>query len=1099
MSATPPPKSLTTPVPANELERLAALYRYKILDTPPEAAFDRITRLAARLFNIPTALISLVDESRAWFKSCVGFGADEVPRDATLCSFALLTDEPLIIPDARLDDRFVCNPFVQAEPGVRFYAGAPLLSHDGFNLGTLCLLDNQPRPPLSIEQQETLVDLAAMVVDELELRLAAHRVAQVDAVLLEVTQGVSAVTGKAFFPALVQHLTKALGTSYACISLLANEYPEALETIAFCAQGQIIDNVEYELQGTPCLEAIRQQKLCYYPQGIQALFPEDHFLALFSIESYAAIPFFDSTGKPLGLLSVMDGKPLENLQLTQSLLTIFAVRIATELERQQVEQERERFFAVTSDLQVMTRTDGYFQWVSPTFERLLGWTVEEMTSRPWTAFVHPDDINPSVSETDSLFSGNETLAFENRYRHKDGSYRWLLWRARPYPEEQIVYGAAVDITDRKQAELEIQKFVSLADNSGEFIGMCDLNFVPFYINSAGQHLVGLDDVQQYIETSVGDFFFPEDQDFIINEFLPRVLQEGQAEVEIRFRHFKTGAPVWMIYNVFYIRGENTQPIGLATVSRNITDRKQVEAALRESENRLRLALESAKLGTWDFNPITGLLQWDQHCKAMFGLSPEAEINYDVFLAGLHPEDRDRIDQMVQHALNPDSDGEYDIEYRTIGIEDGIERWIAAKGKAFSNSAGITIRFIGTVLNITPIKRAEAEREQLLQREQAAREAAEQANQIKDEFLAVLSHELRSPLNPILGWSRLLQQGKLDVAKTTAALATIERNAQLQVQLIDDLLDISRILRGKLSLTTTPVDLSSIISEALETVRLAAEAKAIQIQTTLSLSTAIVLGDAGRLQQVVWNLLSNAIKFTPANGHVTVALSSTGSQAHIQVTDTGKGIKPDFLPYVFEHFRQEDGATTRKFGGLGLGLAIVRQIVELHGGTVAVGSLGEGKGATFTVQLPLAPQLNVLPALKPPPNSTEDLSGICILVVDDEADSREFVAFVLEQAGAIVTTVSSGIEALQALPKVSPDLIVSDIGMPEMDGYMLMRQIHARLEGKQIPAIALTAYAGEVDKQQAIAAGFQRHFSKPIDPEEIMKAISALCHSTKGTT
>lgn len=249
-------------------------------------------------------------------------------------------------------------------------------------------------------------------------------------------------------------------------------------------------------------------------------------------------------------------------------------------------------------------------------------------------------------------------------------------------------------------------------------------------------------------------------------------------------------------------------------------------------------------------------------------------------------------------------------------------------------------------DISDRKRIEAEREQLLQREQTAREAAETANRIKDEFLAVLSHELRSPLNPILGWSKLLQRGKLDAAKTTTALATIERNAQLQSQLIEDLLDISRILRGKLSLNVMPVNLSMVISAALETVRLAAEAKSLQIQTTFSPDVGTVIGDAGRLQQVVWNLLSNAVKFTPQGGQITVTLTQTGTHAQLQVTDTGKGINPDFLPYVFDHFRQEDGATTRKFGGLGLGLAIVRQLVELHGGTLAVDSPGVGQGATL---------------------------------------------------------------------------------------------------------------------------------------------------------
>ncbi|HEY9631603.1 MAG TPA: ATP-binding protein [Coleofasciculaceae cyanobacterium] len=530
------------------------------------------------------------------------------------------------------------------------------------------------------------------------------------------------------------------------------------------------------------------------------------------------------------------------------------------------------------------------------------------------------------------------------------------------------------------------------------------------------------------------------------------------------------------------------------------ERARAEAALREGENRLRLALVSAELGTWDFNPITDVLQWDNQCKAMFGLSPEAEITYDVFLAGLHPEDRDRADQVVQLALKPESGGEYDLEYRTIGIEDGVERWIAAKGKAFFNPAGSAIRFIGTVLNITEKKQVEAEREQLLQWEQAAREAAETANRIKDEFLAVLSHELRSPLNPILGWSKVLLQGKLDAARTTAALTTIERNAQLQVQLIDDLLDISRILRGKLSLTLMSVDLYSVILAALETVRLAAEAKGIQIHTAALPGTGIITGDAGRLQQVLWNLLSNAVKFTPANGQVTVTLRAIDRHAQIQVSDTGKGIKPEFLPYVFEHFRQEDGATTRKFGGLGLGLAIARQIVELHGGTIAVNSPGEGKGATFIVQLPAMRQATPIQA---EPNyvqlSSETLlDKVHILLVDDDRDTLEFEAFLLEQHGAQVTAVSSGLEALQALEQMMPDVIVSDVGMADMDGYMLMRQIRLRAptEGGMVPAIALTAYAAEIDQKRAIQAGFQRHLTKPLEPERLVGEIVNLLNSNR---
>ncbi len=314
-------------------------------------------------------------------------------------------------------------------------------------------------------------------------------------------------------------------------------------------------------------------------------------------------------------------------------------------------------------------------------------------------------------------------------------------------------------------------------------------------------------------------------------------------------------------------------------------------------------------------------------------------------------------------------------------------------------------------------------------------------------------------------------------------------------MIEDLLDVSRILRGKLSLNVAPVTLATIITAALETVQLAAEAKNIQIQTFLEPNVIQVSGDMGRLQQIVWNLLSNAVKFTPEGGRVEVRLTQIATSAQIQVIDNGKGISPDFLPYVFEHFRQEDGATTRKFGGLGLGLAIVRQLVELHGGTVEAESAGEGFGATFTVRLPLIKQLsepvNDSTPPHPSPDESEPLVGLKIIVVDDEPDSRDFIAFVLEQAGAEVISMPSAIEALQVFQDVQPDLLVSDIGMPEMDGYMLIEQIRSAPQFRQVLAIALTAYAGEVNERQVMMAGFQEHLAKPVDPNEFVATVTRL--------
>jgi signal transduction histidine kinase/ActR/RegA family two-component response regulator len=449
-------------------------------------------------------------------------------------------------------------------------------------------------------------------------------------------------------------------------------------------------------------------------------------------------------------------------------------------------------------------------------------------------------------------------------------------------------------------------------------------------------------------------------------------------------------------------------------------------------------------------------------------------------------------------------------YAKVGSKAWISVPLLIKGQAvgglslsFSSVPQLSQSDRAFVLALAQQSAQSIDRARLYESERQARAQAEAANRIKDEFLAVLSHELRTPLNPILGWTRLLQRGTLNSSKMEAALQTIERNAQLQVQLIEYLLDISRILQGKLSLDSTPVNLTTTVTAAIETVRLAAEAKNIQIQTQLEPTVGNVLGDAARLQQVVWNLLTNAIKFTPAGGRVEVELKTIDSSAQIQVRDTGKGIKPDFMPYVFDTFRQADSSITRTFGGLGLGLAIVRHLVELHGGTVKAESPGEGQGATFTVTLPLltrSKDANTNQKNNLSLNAhTSPLAGVRILAVDDEVDNLELIQFILEQAGATAIGVSSATDALQQLNESKPDILIADIGMPEIDGYTLMRQIRqlSPEQGGQIRAIALTAYAGEINQQQALAAGFGMHISKPVEPEELVEAIAHLLKAVSG--
>jgi CheY-like chemotaxis protein/nitrogen-specific signal transduction histidine kinase len=385
-------------------------------------------------------------------------------------------------------------------------------------------------------------------------------------------------------------------------------------------------------------------------------------------------------------------------------------------------------------------------------------------------------------------------------------------------------------------------------------------------------------------------------------------------------------------------------------------------------------------------------------------------------------------------------------------------------------------------------------------ERQARRQAEEANRMKDEFLAIVSHELRSPLNAMLGYAVLLRYGGLDAQRVKQAADVIERSGKAQAQLIDDLLDTARIISGKLRLELGPVDLVSVIEQAVQTIRPAADAKRISIETDLPSEIGQITGDHVRLQQVVWNLLSNAVKFTPQGGRVEARLERVDPYIRITVSDTGKGISPDFLPFVFDRFRQADVSSARRYGGLGLGLALVKYLVELHGGTIEAASVGEGQGATFGVTLPVravATPLGEAGGVQVAVKSSGELAGVRALVVDDEDDARVLIETVLRQYGADVAAVSSAAEAYALItttpPRDRPDVMVTDIGMPGEDGYSLIRRVREweRERGAYIPAVALTAYGRVEDRMRALSAGFQMHVAKPVEPAELAVVIMSL--------
>ena len=550
----------------------------------------------------------------------------------------------------------------------------------------------------------------------------------------------------------------------------------------------------------------------------------------------------------------------------------------------------------------------------------------------------------------------------------------------------------------------------------------------------------------------------------------------------------------------------------AAVCFTVTLLYRTERKLGERGQRLRIAMETAHLVPWQLDLTTGAFDCPDGWRATLGGRPGRSLHRDQLMAAIHPDDRAAVVAALDRAVRNRTD--FHAEYRVpvppahAGGPAAV-RWVVASGRGINDGGGDNAgdadggpaRVVGVMLDVTDRKTADADRERLLAAERDARADAERANRTKDEFLSVISHELRTPLNAILGWAQLLHDAP-DADDVAEGVRTIERNARAQVQIIEDLLDMGRIVSGRLRLDVRPVDLRTVVDAAVAALRPAAAARDIDLAADPVPDDALpaVHADAGRLQQVVANLLGNAVKFTPHGGRVRVTVARAGPAAvAVTVADTGQGIAAEFLPFVFDRFRQADASTTRRFGGLGLGLSIVKQMVDLHGGTVAAASGGVDRGSTFTVTLPTAgSHADVAPLARPTatarrPAGRPDLRGVRVLVVDDEPDARGVARRHLEACGATVPTAASADEAFAAVSADPPDVLVSDVGMPGENGYSLIARVR-RLPpaaGGGVPAVALTAYARSEDRDRAIAAGFQLHLVKPADAADLTAAVASL--------
>lgn len=787
--------------------------------------------------------------------------------------------------------------------------------------------------------------------------------------------------------------------------------------------------------------------------------------------------------------------------------TLGAVLIFRDITERRLAEDRFRLAVESApNAMVMVDEEGRIVLVNSQTERLFGYARQELIGQPIEMLVparlrqqHPAYRAgfAAVPQTRPMGAGRDLFGLR-----KDGSEVPIEIGLNPLQVKgkTMVLSSIVDISSRRQSERALRESEELyrATFANAPVGVAHVGLDGRWLrfNDAICAITGYTREELYTKT-FADITHPDDIEADWAQ-AQRLVTGEISTYSMEKRYLRSdGSIVWVNLTVSLLRDTNQQPLHYISVVEDITARKQAEEALRAREAELESIINQTPFMLTRCSRDLRYRFISHAYAAMIGLSPEevegkpiAEIMGEEGFKTILPHlEKVLAGQRVEY--------ESEVPFQKAGVR-SLQVVYMPEMDEQENVKG----WIASILDVTDRKRAEKERLHLLASERAAREQAEAANRAKDEFVAMISHEIRSPLNSILGWAQMLRTGKFDAVETARAVEVIERNARAQLQLIEDLLDISRVITGKLTLEVRTVELGQIIENALESIRPAAEAKAIQLQVQLAARDQLLTGDPNRLQQIVWNLLSNAVKFTPTQGRIEVTLERIADQLQLTVRDSGLGISPEFLPFVFDRFSQANTSSERKYSGLGLGLAIVRHLVELHGGTIHADSEGEGQGATFTVRFPLrAAQSQTSDVAQTTFGSEYDtalidairLDGLRVLVVDDEAESRELVLAILTQRRVEVKACASAAEALAILEQWQPAVVISDIAMPEEDGYGFIKKLRAleATRGWKIPAVALTGYARREDRRRTLAAGFQVHIPKPVEAVELIVVIASL--------
>jgi PAS domain S-box-containing protein len=835
--------------------------------------------------------------------------------------------------------------------------------------------------------------------------------------------------------------------------------------------------------------------------------------------AYIAVPL-RREDRWAGVLVVSAPEPRKWQPHEIALLEAVAERAWYALEKLRMDSElrkkEERFKATFENAAVgiaHVSPDGRWLEVNQRLCDIVGYSREELMTQTFGDITHPDDLEADWKQARLLLAGKiENYSTDKRYYRKDGSIVWinltrsLMRKADGSPDYFISFVEDIDARKRAEGKLREREERLLLASRAAGLGIFEWDVAAdraVWENERMYEIFGhtrADGTLSKVQL-IERYVHPDDA-AALEQTLAGGMKSGRPfHIVYRIRR-KDGALRWLELAGEFESAHSGAPIRMIGVLADITERQQAEEKLRESEERFRLLADTAPVLIWTSGVDKLCNFFNKAWLAFTGRTMEQELG-NGWTEGVHTEDYDRCVETYVRSF--EAREAFKMEYR-LRRYDGEYRWLLDHGIPRFSSSGQFLGYIGSCIDITERKQAEAERAQLAQ-EQAARAAAEAATRSKDEFLAIVSHELRSPLSAILGYTRMLRSDSVDRNVINKVTAVVERNGKAQLQIIEDLLDSARVVTGKLRIEPAPVDLVPVLESALDTVRAAAEAKGVILLADFAPLPEETIGDSTRLQQIVWNLLANAVKFTPKGGRIELRMESDADNVRISVSDTGKGIEAEFLPFVFDRYRQADTSSARRYGGLGLGLSLVKNLVELHGGTITAASDGKGRGATFTVVLPRGRRESFpteTPAVSPresrregavPMDQTVSLKGVNVLVVDDQEEARVVLTQALSEYGAQVTTLSSGAEAMTLLSDppagMRPDVLILDIAMPDEDGYTVLKRVLALNAEPPIPAIALTAYGRSEDRLRALQAGFDMYVAKPVEPTELAVVIDSL--------